>query len=86
MSMGTRCRHDRRFLMVTQRLCNHSAFNGYHYTRSAYSTVRCTICGSHYRTKAAFVNKLQNAPDGWQSMSEYELQKWIAGTVAKDGG
>lgn len=35
-----------------QRLCNHSAFNGYHYTPSDYSSIRCMTCGWHWRTKA----------------------------------
>jgi hypothetical protein len=50
---------ERRWV-VTQYMCNHSAFNGYHYTRSDYSTViceapGCTGCG---RTKANYVDEL----------------------------
>ena len=45
---------------VLQYRCNHSAFNGYHYTPSNWSTVACygpgcTGCG---RTKAKFVEQL----------------------------
>ena len=50
---------------VTQYMCNHSAFNGYHRTPSDYSTVvchgktadgnTCTGCG---RTKADYVTEL----------------------------
>lgn len=46
---------------VTQFMCNHSAFNGYHYTPSRYSHVICTApgcCGS-WRTTAAYVVKLK---------------------------
>lgn len=40
---------------VMQRYCNHSAFNGYHRTASAYSTVTCYGCGATWRTKARYV-------------------------------
>lgn len=46
---------------VTQRYCNHSAFNGYKYTSSKYSTVVCFACRCVGRTKAGFVDDL---PDG----------------------
>lgn len=53
---------------VIQRRCNHSAFNGYHYTPSDYSTVACSGPGSHgsgctmiLRSKSKFVSSL---PDG----------------------
>lgn len=44
--------------VVTQRNCNHSAFNGYHETPSRYSTVKCLACGHKWRTKAAYVSTL----------------------------
>jgi len=44
--------------VVAQRRCNHSAFNGNRYTPSAYSEVRCTVCGRVWRTKAAYVDTL----------------------------
>jgi hypothetical protein len=45
---------------VTQRECNHSAFNGWHYTPSDYSTVICKDCRGVWRTKAAYVRKLRD--------------------------
>lgn len=39
-------------LAVMQRLCNHSAFNGYRWTPSKYSEVHCLDCGRMWRTKA----------------------------------
>jgi len=44
--------------VVSQRNHNRSAFNGYHYTPSAYSTVTCRGCHGFWRTKAAYVNQL----------------------------
>lgn len=44
--------------LVTQRYCNHSAFNGYQYTPSEYSTVICETCGAAGRTKALYVAEL----------------------------
>lgn len=49
-----------RLWVVLQRLCNHSAFNGYHYTPSDYSTVECLSCGRVGRTKAAYVDRLRD--------------------------
>lgn len=46
--------------VVLQRLCNHSAFNGYHYTPSDYSTVRCMTCNAVGRTKADYVALLRD--------------------------
>lgn len=43
---------------ITQYRCNHSAFSGYHYTPSDYSTIHCKTCDSWGRTKAAFVKQL----------------------------
>jgi hypothetical protein len=38
--------------------CNHSKFNGGHYTPSDYSAVTCKACGAVWRTKAAYVDQL----------------------------
>ena len=46
--------------VVSERYCNHSAFNGYHYTCSNYSTVRCLECGAVGRTKANYVLQLKD--------------------------
>ncbi len=79
MEMGTRC--SRSTWLVTQRLCNHSAFNGYHYTPSAYSTVRCFSCGKHWRTKADYVFELRNAPDDWAGRSDADVLKSMKGAT-----
>lgn len=46
---------------VIQRKCNHSAFNGYHWTPSDWSRVVCFSCGYGGRTKAAYVLALPDA-------------------------
>jgi hypothetical protein len=64
MSGDTPCRcekPDRARWVVVQRNCSHSAFAGYRYTPSAYSSVRCTACNGVWRTKAGYVDTL---PDG----------------------
>jgi hypothetical protein len=50
---------------VTQRKCNFSAFNGYRYSRSDYSQVRCPIDGKTWRSKGAYVDELPDAPSDW---------------------
>lgn len=50
--------------VVTQRRCNHSAFSGYHYTPSDWSTVRCLACRAVGRTKASYVSQLADAAAG----------------------
>lgn len=65
-------KHRGEKLVVTARNCNHSAFNGYRWTPSDYSQVRCIapvdkhhssdgVCGHTWRTKAAYVDDLPNA-------------------------
>lgn len=62
MSGGTACKceeskkpiSERRW-HVYQRLCNHSAFNGYHYTPSDWSSLGCARCHATWRTKADYV-------------------------------
>lgn len=63
MSMGNSCickrkRGDIKDLVCLQYKCNYSAFNGYRYTPSDYSSVHCKRCGAVWRTKAKFVDKL----------------------------
>lgn len=48
-------REHREHWVVLQRLGNYSAFNGYRWTPSAYSCLRCRKCGRVWRTKAAYV-------------------------------
>ena len=57
---GCRCPNPKlRFgWVVVQRNCNHSAFNGYRWTPSVYSAVRCTVCEAMWRTKARYVDVL----------------------------
>lgn len=58
---GCRCKiknHDN--WRVLQYKCNHSAFNGYNYTPSDYSSITCVECHSCWRTKAKYVDKLQH--------------------------
>jgi len=43
---------------VMLRHCNYSAFHGYHWTASAWSTVRCLSCLATWRTRAPYVECL----------------------------
>ena len=68
MSQGNSCKCQEatkapkyRSWFVYKRNYNTSAFNGYHYTPSDYSSVSCRECGACWRTKAAYVGLL---PDG----------------------
>jgi hypothetical protein len=45
---------------VMQRECNHSAFNGYHYTPSRYSSIICVVCIRSWRTRARYVDDLKD--------------------------
>ena len=47
---------------VCKRHGNHSAFNGYHWTPSDYSSVHCLRCKAIWRTKAGYVALLPDAP------------------------
>lgn len=38
---------------------NYSAFNGYKFEPSIYSSLRCKVCQSVWRSKATYVNKLK---------------------------
>jgi hypothetical protein len=55
-------REHRASWVVVARHCNHSAFNGYHYTPSDWSGIKCLDCGRYWRTKAEYVTALPNAP------------------------
>ena len=53
-------REHREHWVVTQRHGNASAFNGYHWTPSDWSAVKCLAdgCGRVWRTRAAYVDDL----------------------------
>jgi hypothetical protein len=62
MSSGRVCRqHGREHWYVVVYRANRSAFNGYRFTPSDYSQVRCAKCGATWRTKAAYVERLPGA-------------------------
>lgn len=65
MSQGTACQHKPRaeHVVVVVRQGNYSAFNGYRFTPSAYSQVRCLVCGRYWRTNAAWVGSCRDAAD-----------------------
>lgn len=67
MSGGAACaeKAHRTAWQVVQRMQNRSAFNGGRATRSAWSAVRCPLCGCHWRTRAAYVRTLPDAPAEW---------------------
>lgn len=67
-----------RLWRVTQRECNHSAFNGYHHTPSTHSSLRCLRCGASWRTKADYVMSLPDAEPG-----DINIGPGIAGYEAK---
>lgn len=46
---------------VLQRNSHRSAFSGYHWTPSDWSTVQCLSCRAVGRTKAAYVAQLKDA-------------------------
>jgi hypothetical protein len=48
-------REHRATWRVLARECNYSAFNGYHYTPSDYSSLRCGTCGRCWRSNAGYV-------------------------------
>lgn len=49
--------------VVDVREGNHSAFGGYRFQSSAYSSVRCLDCGWHWRSKGRYVAALPDATD-----------------------
>jgi hypothetical protein len=55
-----------RLWRVSQRQCNHSAFNGYRRMSSRYSEIMCLHCGAVWRTAASYVPKLSGI-----SLEEY---------------
>ena len=49
---------------VYDRNCNYSAFNGRKWTPSTYSCIHCLTCGAFWRTKAKYVQILQDDSAG----------------------
>lgn len=70
MSGGQVCKCRPRRLWIIQYQCNHSAFNGYRWTPSDYSTVICRTCKTVWRTKAAYVDgpEATMAPENWENL------------------
>ncbi|AXH50938.1 hypothetical protein CPT_Scapp_009 [Serratia phage Scapp] len=58
--MACKCKVKRRdnWRIIDYR-CNYSAFNGYRYTPSDYSSITCLKCGSVWRSKSSYVDTLQ---------------------------
>ena len=79
VSSCPKCEKDPRDppVMVVDRNCNYSAFNGYAWTGSDYSMVMCLWCGSHWRTKAKYVDEKPDAPKGWVNMKPEEWRKAV---------
>lgn len=60
MSGGAACRNPehRPQWRVIARNGNFSAFNGYRWTPSDYSELKCRACGAIWRTKARYVSTI----------------------------
>ena len=55
---------EKRNWVIIDYKCNYSAFNGWKYTPSDYSSVNCGACGAIWRTKAKYVNRLKLKKNG----------------------
>lgn len=64
MSGGNKCKCNHRKWEVLHYKHNHSAFEQPKYAEhySEYSTIICKNCGSVWRTKAKYVDKLPKSP------------------------
>ena len=58
MSQGVVCKCKPRKTVIVNWKCNYSAFNGYRWTPSDYSLIKCLKCGQYWRTKAKYVDSL----------------------------
>lgn len=63
---------DRSQWKVIDRNCNYSAFSGYAWTYSEYSSVTCQKCKNVWRTKARYVEELP-------IMTDEERKRWRYG-------
>ena len=75
MSGGTACHCAERKKPVAERLwecrqykSNHSAFNGYHFTSSDWSSVHCAVCGALWRTTALWAGMIHQGVDSCKSL------------------
>jgi len=66
---GGGCSCPRAAWRVYNRMCNYSAFNGYHRTPSDYSALVCLFCFHPWRSKAAYV---RSTPD----ITAAEAENW----------
>jgi len=73
MHCACKGKDKRKNWVVVDYRCNYSAFNGYKFTRSDYSAVRCTSCGFGWRTKAGYVDSLPVEPS--RSLGSLTLNK-----------
>lgn len=70
---------------IVQYKSNRSAFNGYHDTLSDYSAILCGVCGSIWRTKAAYVDDLPHAAPNWYEKSDLAPSRESLGLSAAPG-
>lgn len=56
---------------IADHMCNYSAFNGYHWTYSAYSRLFCLRCRSSWRTNAKYVSVTRHATPA-------ERKRWLS--------
>jgi hypothetical protein len=78
VSGGPLCEHKPReeHFVVLDRMCNYSAFNGYAWTPSDYSSVKCLTCGCYTRTKASWVARCRDATEREASGSYPQTTVW----------
>lgn len=84
MSGGRFCRCAARKWRVTDRNCNHSAFNGSRYQWSRYSQIVCLHCGWIWRSKGQYVNALPDLADDPKEKARWQQhgaeQDWSQNT------
>lgn len=78
------CKCKNRDAVVMVRNGNYSAFNGYRFTPSDYSLVRCRACDAQWRTKAKWVDNAPDDPSRAQTTSSLpNLQSWHQRVMAE---
>lgn len=75
-SCGRVLRTDKEDLVVMALKCNHSAFNGYHYTPSDWSHVRCLRpgCYGSWRTKSNYVYELPDCTGDMEKLNRCQME------------